>query len=288
MRVLVTGGCGYIGTNFINKFKNKYDFYVVDTSEDDCLVPRLSKPVECLDVQDIKYFNPDCVVHLAATASIQACEVNKLCALNNNVYATTHLTNLLATIDNQPKLIFSSSCMAHQPTNTYGFTKNIAENTIHEYKKSIILRFFNVAGCDTYSEITRNKNCRVIPNLVTAALNGSVFFMNAFDPIRDYVHVSDVADCLDDVINNDFFFLDSVDVGTGIGTSITNLIDLVSKKTNRKILVQKINVDRTQCDTRLIADRYYLDMLNFKFKKTINDIIDSEIAAYTTLRSCRK
>src|SRR6185312_3728255 len=93
------------------------------------------------------------------------------------------------------------------PINPYGWSKLIVEHVLRDYHRayglnSVSLRYFNAAGCDPDGEIGEGDaaQSRAIPCAIKAGLRKTAFTVNGQDfgtfdgtPIRDYVHVADLA-----------------------------------------------------------------------------------------------
>src|SRR5262245_29277476 len=158
------------------------------------------------------------------------------------------------------RLMFSSTCASYgipirlpideshpqAPINPYGWSKFAIERMIEDFGRAhgldaVILRYFNAAGCDPDGEIGEHHEpeTHVIPLAVEAALRQDrTFTINGFDldtrdgtAIRDYVHVADLADA--HVLAGEKLITDRgvhvYNLGTGIGTSIGELIDAVAR-----------------------------------------------------------
>jgi UDP-glucose 4-epimerase len=204
------------------------------------------------------------------------------------------------------KIIFSSSCATYgtpnkipitekegqNPLNPYGRTKLIIENAIKDFSstygtKYIILRYFNAAGADPDGECgeMHNPETHLIPNVINAALNPKIcvnIFGNDYPTpdgscIRDYIHVSDLADAhvtaMEMLIKNKVKN-DCINLGSEKGTSNLEIVKIPEKITNKKIKV-KLCPARPGDPARLVASAGKAKkVLHFKPKySTIENII---------------
>ena len=228
--ILVTGGAGYIGAHACKALSRAGYMPVVY----DNLVyghPQAVKwgPLEEGDIGDqrrlefvINKYNPLAVMHFAAYAYVGESVQNPAKYYRNNVAGTFSLLETMRKYDiNQ--IIFSSTCAtygmpeqipiaedhAQCPINPYGRTKLMIEWILQDFAvayglKFVSLRYFNAAGADPDAEIGENHNpeTHLIPLVLDAAL-GRIKHLEMFGTdyetadgtcIRDYIHVTDLAD----------------------------------------------------------------------------------------------
>lgn len=228
MKVLVTGGAGYIGSVVVEGLiQRKYDVVVVDN---------LQSGHKGAIHQDAKFFQfdigdeeklgkvfgryqIDSVVHLAADSIVESSMKNPGCFFQNNISSSINLLNVMVRYG-VSRIIFSSSAAVYGipervpiieeqlkvPVNAYGETKLIIENLMKWYEnahglKHVSLRYFNAAGAsETHGEDHRPET-HLIPNLLKVALgarNQVNIYGNDYPTrdgtcVRDYVHVADIA-----------------------------------------------------------------------------------------------
>ena len=228
MKILVTGGAGYIGSHVVILLCDEgHDVVVLD---DLSLGTREAVDKRALFIEGSILNNDDLnrslsdieiVIHLAAYKSAGESMQDPQKYSQNNVLGSKRL--LSAMIENNIKnIIFSSSAAVYgapeylpldekhplKPINHYGYTKLQTEKTIDLYGNEgrimyTNLRYFNAAGYDAQGRIsTLEKNpANLIPSVMEVAAgkrNKLLVYGNDFDTydgtgIRDYVHVSDLA-----------------------------------------------------------------------------------------------
>lgn len=228
--ILVVGGAGYIGSHINQMLARKgYETVVFDN-----LVYGHREAVKwgVLEVGDLadgkrldeifKKYQIDTVFHFAAYAYVGESVSNPSKYYNNNVANTLHLLD--AMLEHHVKnLVFSSTCatygipeqmpitedMEQKPINPYGASKLMIERILSDYHTAYglnycCLRYFNAAGADPEGEIgeSHDPETHLIP-LVLAAAAGDRESIRVFGTdyptrdgscIRDYIHVSDLAD----------------------------------------------------------------------------------------------
>lgn len=227
MKILVTGGAGYIGSVTVNNLLRKGHEVVVF----DNLIYGHKESVSCKLVigdlldKDLLYKsingqNFNAVVHFASFALTGESMHAPFKYFQNNIVGGL---NLLETMkENGVKyLIFSSTCSIYgtpknlpvdensekNPESVYGESKLMLEKIIDWYSriyniKYINLRYFNVAGATIDGKLGENHDpeTHIIPLAIKSALEGKPFFLfgNDYDTpdgtcIRDYIHVDDLA-----------------------------------------------------------------------------------------------
>jgi len=154
------------------------------------------------------------------------------------------------------------------PKNPYGWSKLIMERLLEAYDaayglKFVALRYFNAAGATERCGEDHRPESHLIPNVLAAALGqqqairvfGNNYPTADGTPIRDYIHVVDLADAHIRALE----FLrsgghsDFLNLGTGRGFSVLEVIECVRKVTGRDVPI-KIEPPRAGDPARLIAD----------------------------------
>ncbi len=259
MRLLVTGGAGYIGSHVVAVAEAAGHHVEVIDNLSTGLTSRLSCPVHQIDlaseasIRQLKVVLSqgfDSVIHLAAKKQVGESVKDPELYFKENLGG---LANLLLAMkeSNLKNLVFSSSAAAYgmpeislvsetypaRPINPYGQTKLIGEWMVSNAKiwglNSISLRYFNVAGSASKS-LRDTAALNLIPiviNKVKAGEKPEVF--GADYPtadgtcIRDYVHVSDLAQAHLKAVS---YILESpiheeiLNIGTGTGSSVFEVL----------------------------------------------------------------
>ena len=254
--ILITGGAGYIGSHIADVLvKNKKKIFIVDNLETGYrrLINKKAKFYNTninnfKKVKKILIKNKiDTVIHLAASISINESKKNPKKFYKNNVVATSVLVK--ACQNNFVKnFIFSSTAAVYKDTNNkvneksiikpksiYGKTKKKAEDIIIKSFKGkkinyAILRYFNVVGASDNKKIGPiKKNDTLFKNLAMSIIGknhiirvyGCNYKTKDGSCVRDYVHVSDLADMHNKVLNKIDKTKKSVILNCGYGKGIS-------------------------------------------------------------------
>lgn len=259
MKILVTGGAGYIGAHVVRQLLSE-DHQVV-VYDNLCNGHRVAIPenVEFIngELSHIDLQNGDeldAVVHLAGAISVEESMKNPMKYYENNVVGTLRVLAGLRQSDAK-NFVFASSAAVYAtfpqpvdpvpemfpktPMNVYGVTKLECENMIQNFAyayglKYVNLRLFNVAGSDNDGENGQVGSKALIPNLCRAALGQEAQFNihGAGLPtpdgssIRDFVHVSDVARAFSMSVKYlaDGGHSTAYNIGSGKGTSVLQVL----------------------------------------------------------------
>ena len=271
MKVLVVGGAGYIGSHTVRQLSRKgHGVRILDNLSTGHR--SLVKGHELLvgDIHDQRMLRDalrgvDAVIHFAAHACVGESVMHPRKYFANNVQGALHLLNGVLDAGVQ-MLIFSSSCAVYgvpsrvpitedeacRPVNPYGATKLFFEQALGAYHRayglrSVSLRYFNAAGADEDGDLgeLHDPETHLLPCILRAAagLQDSLEIYGGDYPtadgtcIRDFVHVSDLADA--HVLALDYLAAggecEVLNLGTGSGHSVRQIVSLAERITGRQI-----------------------------------------------------
>ncbi|MEO0336708.1 MAG: UDP-glucose 4-epimerase GalE [Pseudomonadota bacterium] len=312
MKVVVTGGAGYIGSHAAKALRDQgYEPVVIDNLERGHEWAVQFGPLVKLDIRQtgllakaLAEIKPVAVMHFAALALVAESVEKPELYYDNNVGGTLSLLNAMnsAGVKN---LIFSSTCATYQPhekpftesdlqqpVNPYGASKLMAEQVIRDFSLAHemnyqFLRYFNVAGSDSEGLIgeAHEPETHIIPLLLqTAAGKRDAFTLFGSDYptpdgtcVRDYIHV-------EDLITAHFLAMKrSLDGGTSEafnlslnqGYSNKQVVESVRKRAGVEFPVQM--GDRRPGDpAQLIGDSAKArELLSWKPEHDLDSMIDS-------------
>lgn len=273
MKVLVSGGAGYIGSHAVVQLLDKqYDVVVVDnlSTGHQWAVDKRASFYQC-DIRNKKDLDKifkkekiDVVMQFAADIVVADSEKNPLKYYDNNVYGTISLLQTMLE-NNVKNIIFSSTAAVYgntekvpveekdplDPISPYGATKAFVERILDDCRKAYglnycVFRYFNVAGAHEKYPIGQNvkKNTALIPIILEVASGERDFigiFGNDYDTkdgtgIRDFIHVVDLVDAHILGINKLLKNESAIyNLGNGQGFSVLEMIEAARKVTDHPI-----------------------------------------------------
>lgn len=291
MNVLVTGGAGYIGSHAAKALALAGHLPVCydNLSRGHRWAVQWGPLVEG-DLRDqarlraaLREYSIQAVMHFAAFAYVGESMTQPGQYFDNNCTGTVSLLEAMR-LEETPQLIFSSTCATYglpeslpiresspqRPVNPYGESKLFAEKAICWYAQChglryVILRYFNAAGCDADLETgeLHVPETHLIPLVLEAALDASrpvqIFGEDYPTPdgtaVRDYIHVTDLAAA--HVLSLELPPARTggveLNLGTGRGTSVREVLDAVHRVTGRRPAF-RISPRRAGDPATLVAD----------------------------------
>ena len=271
--ILVTGGAGYIGSHTVRELRERgLDVVVYDNLSTGHVEAIGDTPFVKGDLFDVellrktfKDYKVDSVIHFAAYSLVGESMTNPAKYYHNNVAGTLSLLDAMI-MEDVKYLVFSSSAATYgdcgdgliteespqNPTSVYGQTKLMMEQFMQDYDKAygmkyVALRYFNAAGAHISGEIgeAHNPESHLIP-LILQVPNGKREQINIFGEdypthdgtcIRDYIHVTDLADAHIKALE----YLKNggksthYNLGNGNGFSVKEVIDMVEKVVGKPV-----------------------------------------------------
>jgi UDP-glucose 4-epimerase len=286
--------------NTLRKICPKIELYEIDLINKEC-------------IQDIfKKYKITNVIHLAGFKSVNESIQKPLLYYRNNLISTINLLEVMEEY-NCKNLIFSSSATVYgnqidvpiketastynMQTNPYGKSKLIIEMMLKDLFNNnwniIILRYFNPVASDSsglIGEDPKDEPCNLFPHIINVYLKkksklkifGNDYKTKDGTCIRDFIHVSDLAlahiksiDYLDNLNGKNCYEI--FNIGTGKWYTIMEIVDRFNELTNNAIPFEFVS--RREGDVPFcFADcSKASQFLNWKSKKTLDDIIKDSI-----------
>jgi UDP-glucose-4-epimerase GalE len=311
MTVLVVGGAGYIGSHAARVLRQHgYDVLIYDNlSTGHRLLAQGFELIEG-DIGDARKLSQElrrseAIMHFAAHAYVGESVANPRKYFRNNVESGLVLLNA-ALEAGIKKIVFSSTCAVYgiptripipedtprQPVNPYGVTKLFFENALEAYDRAYQMRFaslryFNAAGADESGEIgeRHDPETHLIPLALAAAAGkgpeleifGTDYPTDDGTCVRDYIHVNDLAEA--HVLALDYLSQKQqslvVNLGTGEGYSVKQIVTTVEKVTGRRV-PHRLGPRRAGDPPVLVADpRRAQEMLGWKPQRSLTDIVST-------------
>lgn len=290
MRVLVTGGAGYVGSHAAKLLaESGHDVWIADNLCEGHRSAVGKLPLVVVDLLDrdalaaaLDEQRIDAVMHFAALAYVGVSVHEPAKYYQNNVVGTLTLLDAMRAVGIQ-RIVFSSSCATYgipervpitedhpqHPISPYGFTKFVVERVLADYCRAYelgyaALRYFNASGAAADGTLGEDHDpeTHLIPLVLQVALGqrehvdifGSDYPTPDGTCIRDYIHVDDLAEAHLLALEKLTPSMElKLNLGTGHGASVQEVVDKCRQITGHPIPARK--VDRREGDPpALVAD----------------------------------
>ena len=263
MKLLVTGGAGYIGSHTARALLKAGHTPVILDNLSRGHVESIPKGVTFLEmdiadsrlVEVLKAEKIEGIMHFAAHSQVGESMVNPAIYYENNVVGSFKLIesarqagikyfvfSSTAAVYGEPEIVPITEDSKLQPTNVYGRTKLVIENMLRDYSSVydmnyVALRYFNAAGADPSGEIGEDHTpeTHLIPIILETAL-GKREAISVFGTdyptadgtcVRDYIHVNDLASA--HVLAMEYLqkggSSNVFNLGSGNGFSVKDIVD---------------------------------------------------------------
>lgn len=262
-KLLITGGCGFVGRELVHIAQDQYEIHVVDNllSGEHRLHKMNAKKFKLhnIDLRDkdkteslIVTVCPDIIIHLAAIHFIPKCENEPDLACTTNILATI---NILRCLRKETKFIFTSSAAVYSPSDkelvedsglifpldVYGYTKLHGEHYVSLYSNqyqldTCIVRLFNVIG-------PGETNPHILPEIFSQLKKGGKeLSLGNIESKRDFIDVRDVATGFLKLCAKNFDELPEskiINLGSGKTYSMRELLDFVREISGIEFEIKK-------------------------------------------------
>lgn len=257
MRILITGGAGFIGSQVGLYLTKKYDVYPLDNLKFGYLHNfsgnrKLHRNFIKMDIRDPKIEdvlkNIDVVFHFAGWVSLPGCNDDPGEAYQCNVAGTANVLEM-ARRNNIKKIVFASTAAVYEydhipfkesivpnPTLIYAQTKKAAEDVCRSFREMYgmditVLRFFNVYG----PHMDFRPPSYLISYIIGCLLKGEKPILHSDGKqSRDFVYVTDVARLCEMVMTHKNAKNEVFNVGSGTAVSVQEIFDIIAKSMSEK------------------------------------------------------
>lgn len=223
MKILITGGAGFIGHNVVRLLEKKHDCFVLDTQTDygfvskveldyliNARVSRIQTKVHKVDIRDVEFvgtifkaFEPDMVIHMASFPRQKVVS-------ENPILASDVMTNGLITLleaskkASVKKFVYISSSMVYgdfdtdvtedavcNPIGQYGIMKYMGEKLVEDYSRQGFIEHTIIRPSAVYGEW--DVEDRVVSKFMTKAMRGEILKVKGADEVLDFTYVEDTS-----------------------------------------------------------------------------------------------
>ena len=260
MKILITGGAGFIGSAIVPKLQSEnHEVFVYDNLsfgnrdfialEDSHFFLGDIRDAVAIE-QVFQKVNPDIIVHLAAIHFIPYCNEHPFESSDINIRGTMNVLEAAQKIQNLKKIIFASTAAVYpisdkavsetdevRPLDIYGLSKLAGEQLMQKFHlqtgiDTICCRFFNAFG-------PNETNPHLIPEIENQVREGKrTIALGNLLPKRDFIHTHDMANAVNALINLESKGFDIFNLGRGIEYAVTEVVEEFEKILNQKIVIE--------------------------------------------------
>jgi len=314
MKVIVTGGAGFIGGETVLKLLDSgHEVYAIDrvipsellrSSKAQWLTGDFSGEVA---LESIRFYKPDAIIHCAGTSLVGPSIANPEEYYDNNFVKTKTLLDYLIKYKIDTRVIFSSSAATYgnpimtpvqevdptEPISPYGESKLMIDWMLRRYQHAygldyVSFRYFNACGADSQARHGQAPGAtHIIARVLESVKNTTDFVLYGADYatadgtcVRDYIHVEDLAEAhilaIDRNIPSDIYNL-----GTNVGNSNLAIVQLAAQVT--KTAIPMLHGPKREGDpATLTADAgKFMSISNWQPKFNLEDMITHAWKWYT-------
>ena len=260
MKILVTGGAGFIGSAIVPKLQSEnHDVFVYDNlsfgnrkfinvDNDHFFLGDIRDAVTLSKA--IEVISPDIIIHLAAVHFIPYCNEHPFESSDINIRGTMNVLQAAKNVKNLTKIIFASTAAVYpisdnsvaendevRPLDIYGLSKLAGEQLMQKFYletriDTICCRFFNAFG-------PNETNPHLIPEIEKQIREGNrTIALGNLTPKRDFIHTYDMANAMLALTKLENVGFDTFNLGRGIEYAVTEVVAEFEKILGEKIVIE--------------------------------------------------
>lgn len=307
MKILVTGGCGFIGSHVVDYYvKNGYEVVVADqTKKNNISYANKSAKYVQIDLTDQKAVNsllqkenPSCINHHAANISLSKSITEPLFDAKNNI---TAIINILEAMKNNsiPKIIFASSAGALYsqdiklpftektptiPISPYGVSKLSSEKYIEVYSKLYNIKYVILRYSNVYGPRQKDHHGAIVPTLIhRISLNKPVTIFNDGQQTRDFLFVGDVA--LANLLATNYPKNDIFNISSQTETTILKLNSTIESILKKKAHIMFKKKTVAEQKRSFISNKKANLKLKWKSKSSLHSGLSETVRWYENIKT---
>jgi UDP-glucose 4-epimerase len=287
MKILLTGGAGFVGSNVYKYLSEKNHNITVMDNMKTGFITNLPKNVKLINIdcsdENILNINEtfDCIIHIAGQASKEGSFHDVFNDLNSNTKSTLVLLEFAKKIKCMRFIFISTVCIYGGTSNPgiyneecsvnydtfYSIHKHTSEKYLDLYKKhyNIDYTIFRLFTCYGEGQDLSNSKKGMVGIYLSQFLNNkdNIIVKGSTERYRDFIYVGDVAKIIEESLVNIKFYNNIFNLGSGKKTTIKELLNIMKKEGN---FIHNIEVE-----DKIIGDMVGCVSDNTKLKSVLNN-----------------
>lgn len=256
MKILLTGGAGFVGSNVYKYLSEKNHNITVMDNMKTGFIKNLPSNVKLINIdcsdENILNINEsfDCIIHIAGQASKEGSFYDVFYDLNSNTKSTLVLLEFAKKIKCTRFIFISTVCIYGGTSNPgiyneecnvnydtfYSIHKHTSEKYLDLYKKhyNIDYTIFRLFTCYGEGQDLSNLKKGMVGIYLSQFLNNknTIIVKGSIERYRDFIYVGDVAKIIEESLVNIKFYNNIFNLGSGQKTTIKELLDIMKKEGN--------------------------------------------------------
>jgi nucleoside-diphosphate-sugar epimerase len=284
MKIIVTGGSGFLGTNLINKLtqKKNYSVFSIDKKKLNTDTIFSYEKVDNFDlnlnsrnlIDILKEINPDIIFNLAAESQVLRSADNPLNTYQSNIFGSLNLFDSIRKLEINPKIVHAST------DKVYGISENLPYREDHKLYSNFTYDISKISAdliAQNYKEIygldiTLFRSCNIQKKAPIFRSNGKY--------LREYIYVEDLIEYIIMLTSNkseEYIF----NLGSGDVLSVSEVYENISSYFDEKLKPVVLNNDLNEIPEQKIDSKKFTKIYNPKFALTnFEDGISKTISWY--------